>query len=61
MDYKVIVVRVQYDDDAARELEEEVKNHINEGWKPLGGVSTSISGNGIHERTIMSQAMIKEE
>lgn len=61
MDYKVIVVRAEYNVDAARRLEQEVKSYINTGWKPIGGVSTSISGKNINETTIMAQAMIKEE
>lgn len=64
MDYKIIYVRDQYSITAASKLEKEVHKYINMGWEPQGGVSTSvstlISGNGMYETTIMTQAMIKK-
>lgn len=61
MDYKVIIVKEEFPHNAARELQEDVKLAIDDGWKPLGGVSVSISSNvsNTYKETVMAQAMIK--
>ena len=60
MDYTVIVTNNRSIDIAAIELEEEVKEHIKEGWRPLGGACVSCTKySGFYEH-FMTQTMIKE-
>ena len=58
MEYKVVygIGHLQYD--AAIKLNKEVETLINEGWKPLGGVS--VVYNDATENYTYSQAMIRE-
>ena len=60
MDYTVIVVSNAHTYVAAKEMKEDVKNHINWGWKPLGGVSVSQTDDGKERRVVLAQAMIRE-
>ena len=58
-------VVTRYDDDSfkyryensAKNLQREVNERIKMGWKPLGGISVSISDT----RYIFAQAMVKED
>ena len=60
MDYTVIVTNNRSIDIAAIELEEEVKEHIKDGWRPLGGACVSSTKySGFYEH-FMTQTMIKE-
>ena len=43
MDYTVIVTNNRSIDIAAIELEEEVKEHIKDGWRHLGGACVSCT------------------
>lgn len=52
---------------ADRELEQEVKQHIAQGWRPLGGVSITAMpehqnsrGRWVSRGIYMAQAMTKE-
>ena len=67
MQYIILKAWSWESDHADRELEEQVKKHIAQGWRPLGGVSIAATpahqdsrgrwySNGIH----MAQAMTKE-
>lgn len=60
MEYKVVVVNERFEHDAIKELERQVKSLILNGWKPLGGVSLSISDYDTLHETALAQAMIKE-
>lgn len=43
------------------ELERKVNEKINEGWKPIGGVTMAIGNIGFNEYYYYAQAMIKEK
>ena len=55
-DYKII------SDNSANDLEKQVKELINYGWQPIGGVDTFVftDKSGV-QHSIINQAMIKVE
>ena len=57
MDYKVIVASEKHEIEAVNKIEQQVKKYVDNGWKPLGGVSISRTDT---LRTVIAQAMIKE-
>ena len=61
MDYKIIYVREENVITATTKLEKRVRQFIDTGWRPQGGVSATISDSAMYEKAvIMTQAMIKE-
>ena len=60
MQYKVVSTSSMEITNAQRELEDQVSQLIKDGWKPLGGVSLSVTpvAYAIHN---FAQAMIKED
>ena len=59
MDYKVVVVREEFQLDAKSELEKKVKALLEDGWKLQGGISVSVVEVGYGSHTILAQAMTK--
>ena len=59
MQYKVVSASSMEITNAQRELEDQVSQLIKDGWKPLGGVSLSVTP--VAYITIFTQAMIKED
>ena len=60
MDYKIIVASEKYESDAVKKVEKQVKQYVDSGWKPLGGVSISRTDTVSFQKTVIAQAMIKE-
>lgn len=42
-----------------KSVSENIQKMINEGWKPLGGISVAISKHSIHTYYFISQAMVR--
>jgi len=57
MQYTIVSAESNYPRDAIKKVEKEVERLCNDGWKPQGGVSVSVT---ISSYTY-AQALVKEE
>lgn len=61
MQYKIAQAENDYLPKCINKLEEEVKKHLNMGWKLQGGVSIATEKHGYTVSYNACQAMIKED
>ena len=59
MQYKIVYAQDKYLHSAIEKLEKQVKNLMNDGWEPVGGVSVIKPYETLTDHEVF-QAMIKE-
>ena len=60
MEYKVLTGQSDSKELAIKELEIKVNKHLETGYKPQGGVSTTQIGSPLSHIFTIAQAMVKE-